>query len=115
MIESTTVPAPILSSPQQSKTKKRINRSRSQWKSLLDDFHRSGLTKVDFCQQHGVATSSLNRWQKILAYDSGGNFIDVTEPLSVAPAAPLSPRERDDAWQVELALGNDIVLRLRTA
>ena len=115
MIESTTVPAPILSSPQQSKTKKRINRSRSQWKSLLDDFYRSGLTKVAFCQQYGVATSSLNRWQKILAHESGGNFIDVTEPLSVAPTALSSTQEGNDVWQVELALGNDIVLRLRTA
>lgn len=115
MIESTTIPAQILSSPQQSKTKKRINRSRSQWKSLLDDFHRSGLTKVAFCQQYGVATSSLNRWQKILAQKSGGDFIDVTEPLSVAPAALPSTRECDDAWQVELVLGNNIVLRIRTA
>ncbi len=114
MIESTTAPTPTLSSPQQSRTKKRTNRSRSQWKSLLDDFHGSGLTKVAFCQQYGVATSSLNRWHKILAQESGGDFIDVTEPLSVAPAALSSTREGDDAWQVELALGNNIVLRMRT-
>ena len=64
MIEPTTAVA--LSSPQQSRPKKRINRSRRQWQSLLDDFHRSGLTKVAFCKQHGVATSSLNRWQRML-------------------------------------------------
>ncbi len=115
MTESTTAPAPIYSSPHQPKTKKRINRSRGEWTSLLDDFYRSGLTKVAFCQQYGVAISSLNRWQKILAQESGDDFIDVTEPLSVVPAALSSTREGDDAWQVELALGNDIVLRIRTA
>ena len=115
MIESTTAPAPILSSPQRPNTRKRINRSRSQWKSLLDDFHHSGLTKVAFCKQRGVATSSLNRWQKILIQESGGDFIDVTEPLSVIPATPPSIQEDDPGWQVELALGNDIVLRIRTA
>ena len=114
MIEPTTAVA--LPSPQQSKPKKRINRSRSQWQSLLDDFHRSGLTKVAFCKQHGVATSSLNRWQRMLeGQPEGGDFVDVTEPLSLAPAAPSRRRDPDNAWQVELALGNDIVLRIRTA
>ena len=112
MLEPTT--ATPLSSQPQHKPKKRISRSRSQWRSLLDDFHRSGLTKVAFCKQHGVASSSLNRWQKILAQEPGGDFIDVTEPLSVTPAAPPSTQESDPGWQVELALGNNTVLRIRT-
>ena len=116
MIESTTAPAPIPSSLQPSRTKRRINRSRQQWQALLDDFHRSGLTKVAFCKQRSVATSSLNRWQRILEGQSeSGGFIDVTEPLSLAPASASPSSDPDDAWQVELALGNDIVLRIRTA
>ena len=114
MIEPTTAIA--LPSSQNPKPKKRINRSRSQWQSLLDDFHRSGLTKVAFCKQHGVATSSLNRWQRMLdGQPERVDFVDVTEPLALAPV-PASPRrDPDNAWQVELALGNDIVLRIRTA
>ena len=49
MIEPNTAVA--LPSPQQSRPKKRINRSRRQWQTLLDEFYRSGLTKVAFCQQ----------------------------------------------------------------
>jgi hypothetical protein len=114
MIEPTT--AVTLPSPQQSRPKKRINRSRSQWQSLIDDFHRSGLTKVAFCKQYGVATSSLNRWQRMLEdQPERSDFIDVTEPLSRAPAAPAPGCDPDNAWQVEVALGNDIVLRIRTA
>lgn len=45
-----------------------------------------------------MANSSLNRWQKILARESGEEFIDVTEPLSVAPAALPSTREADEIW-----------------
>ena len=114
MIEPTTTVD--LPSPQQSKPKKRVNRSRSQWQSLLDDFHRSGLTKVAFCKQHGVATSSLNRWQRMLdGQPERVDFVDVTEPLALA-SVPASPsRDLDNAWRVELALGNDIVLRIRTA
>ena len=114
MIEPTA--AVTLPSPQQPRPKKRIKRSRGQWQSLLDDFHRSGLTKVAFCKQRGVATSSLNRWQRMLeGQPEGGNFVDVTEPLSVAPVSASTRRDSDNAWQVELALGNDIVLRIRTA
>ena len=114
MIEPTTAVA--LSSPQQSRPKKRINRSRRQWQSLLDDFHRSGLTKVAFCKQRGVATSSLNRWQRMLeGQPEGSGFVDVTEPLARTPASPAPRRDPDNAWQVELALGKNIVLRIRTA
>ena len=114
MIEPTTaIPLPSSQNP---KPKKRINRSRSQWQSLLDDFHRSGLTKLAFCKQRGVATSSLNRWQRMLeGQPESGDFVDVTEPLSLAPAPASPSRDTNNAWQVELALGNDIVLRIRTA
>lgn len=114
MIDPTTAVA--LPLPQQSRPKKRTNRSRRQWQSLLDDFHRSGLTKVAFCKQHGVATSSLNRWQRMLESQAeSSDFIDVTEPLSRAPATPSPRRDPDNAWQVELVLGIDVVLRIRTA
>ncbi len=114
MIEPTTAVA--LPSPQQSRPKKRINRSRSQWQSLLNDFHRSGLTKVAFCKQHGVAASSLNRWQRVLeGQPDSGDFVDVTEPLSCASSIPSPGSHGNSGWEVELALGNDIVLRIRTA
>jgi hypothetical protein len=105
----------VTPSQPQPKAKKRIMRSRSQWKTLLEEFNSSGLSKVAFCKQHGIAISSLNRWQKMLEEKTGGaDFIDVTEPLSIAPAGPSLTPECDNLWQVELALGNDIVLRLRT-
>jgi len=99
----------------QTKPNKRVNRTRGQWQAVLDDFNSSGLTKVAYCKQHGIATSSLNLWQRILEEQAGGaDFIDVTEPLSIAPATPSPTHEGDKVWQVELALGAGIVLRLRT-
>jgi transposase-like protein len=106
---------PALPSQPQAKPAKRVMRTRSQWQTVLDDFNRSGLSKVAYCKQHGIATSSLNRWQRILQDECGGaDFINVTEPLSIAPATPSPTCDSDKAWQVELALGAGIVLRLRT-
>ena len=98
----------------QPKPAKRTMRSRRQWKALLEEFNTSGLSKTAFCKKHRISTSSLYRWQQLFSQDAGGSdFIDVTEPLSVTPAAqPV--HERDDNWQVELALGAGSVLRLRT-
>jgi hypothetical protein len=99
----------------QSQPEKRVMRTRSQWQALLDEFNGSGLTKVAFCKQYGVSTSSLNRWQRILEKKSGSaDFIDVTEPLFSAPITSSPTGEGDDAWQVELVLGAGVVLRLRT-
>ena len=93
----------------------RLTRSRSQWKALLEEFNSSGLTKSAFCKKHRIATSSLYRWQRLLAEQPGGDsdFIDVTQPLSHTPLLPPA-HARDNAWQVELELGTGIVLRLRT-
>jgi len=105
-----------IASPSQPQTKpaKRVMRSHSQWKALLEEFSNSGLTRTAFCKKHRIATSSLYRWQQIFSQDAGDtDFIDVTEPLSITPAPP-PVHECDNNWQVELALGAGIVLRLRT-
>lgn len=97
----------------QPRTKKRVMRSRRQWKTLLEEFNTSGLTKTAFCKKHRIATSSLYRWQQIVSQHAGDtDFIDVTGPFSITPAPPVN--ERDNNWQVELELGTGIVLRLRT-
>ena len=98
----------------QPKPAKRIMRSRSQWKALLEAFNTGELTKAAFCKKHRIATSSLYRWQQILSQGTvDTDFIDITEPLSITPAPP-PVHECDNNWQVELALGAGIVLRLRT-
>lgn len=109
-----------ISSTEQAPTKKRTFRSRSQWQAIVNDFHRSGFTQIAFCQQHGIPVSSLSRWQRIFAQQTEvvaarGDFVDVTEPLALVPPASVRCDADNTDWQVELALGKGIVLRLRTA
>ena len=116
MITSTS-PTELLSQAQPNpnlKSRTRVMRSQGQWKALLEEFNTSGLTKSAFCKKHRIATSSLYRWQQLLAEHAGPtDFIDVTQPLSSTPVPPPAP-SGDNDWQVELELGADVVLRLRT-
>lgn len=108
-------PTTAIPSHPQSKSKARVFRSRAQWKSLVEKFNSSGLTKSAFCKHHGVTTSCFYRWQKILAEESApANFIDITEP--VARATVTEPvTEAHNHWQVELELGSGVILRVRTS
>jgi hypothetical protein len=95
------------------KNKRRVWRTKAQWKALLEECAASGLTKTAFCQKHHIANSSFCRWQKYFASQPAApDFIDITEPLAQA-APPLPDSGRDDHWQVELELGPGVVLRMR--
>ncbi len=96
------------------KPKTRVQRTKAQWKSLLEQYATSGLTQAAFCQKHRIATSSLCKWRKYFAsQDAASDFIDITESLAKTPS-PFGDSDRDDQWQVELELGRGVVLRVRT-
>ena len=46
------------------KSRIQTQRTRARWRSLVDDFTTSGLTKAAFCRKRGIAISGLYRWQK---------------------------------------------------
>lgn len=99
----------------QPSTKSWTRRSRAQKRSLVEQFHTSGLTKTAFCKQHGIASSCLNRWQKTFAAESSADaFIDITAPVKAAAArCPEHPSQTQPHWQVELELGQGVILRVR--
>ena len=115
MITSTSATALHTQPQTHPKSTIRVTRSQDQWKALLEEFTTSGLTKSAFCKRHRIATSSLYRWQRLFAEQSGEvtDFIDVTPPLSINPSPSPAPAGDND-WQVELELGPGFVLRLRT-
>jgi hypothetical protein len=103
-----------LPSPLPVKSKSRTQRTRGQWKSLVDEFNASGLTKTAFCKKNHIANSCLYRWQKVFTgQPAAAEFIDITEPVA-RTSRTLAVPESDGLWQVELELGSGMVLRVRT-
>ena len=54
----------------------RRRRNRAEAERLLREFEASGMTCVEFCQQHGLAPSSLTRYQRRRQQEQKGGSAD---------------------------------------
>jgi putative transposase len=111
---------------------RRQQRSRAQWQSLIERAKRSPLSTAAFCRGEGVSTASFYAWRKRIgnsapqsAAVTGCAPVPARSAATVAAALPgeaagfldlgtLANAPREAAcWDLELALGTGVVLRLR--
>lgn len=90
-------------------------RSRAQWRSLIERAEHSPLSVRAFCAAQGISTASFYLWRKRLGVDheqvapAAVRFLDLGELAAQAGAGA----DDSGGWEVELALGDGLVLRLR--
>ena len=90
---------------------RRVRRSESEWREIFNRFDESTLTPEAFCAEHGIVVSSFIRWRKKLRPGLGASSVVAHDPVFVE----LTPEGEASPWEVELALGAGVVLRLRRA
>ncbi len=73
-------------------------RGAQEWRELLADFDLHEGTKAEFCRHHGISPGSLSYWR---GKCEATGFVRIEAP-ALAPG-----------WDVELELGDGMVLRLR--
>jgi transposase-like protein len=80
------------------------SRSRADWEQLVAAYERRMVTRRAFCVEAGVAPSTLDYWRRKLKDEGSGTagFIE----LAGGGEADRS------GWEVELTLGDGMVLRL---
>lgn len=84
-------------------TSRRGGRSRADWERLVSEYETSGMGRKAFCAERSVAVTSLDYWRrKLKAESSSIGFVE----LGAVAAEPSS------GWDIELALGDGVVLRL---
>ncbi len=79
-------------------------RSRADWEQLLAAYERRTVTRWAFCAEAGVSPSTLDYWRRKLR-DEGlatAGFIELAG----------SGEAGRSGWEVELTLGDGVVLRL---
>lgn len=94
--------------------KTRVRRTAAQWQGLMDRFEASGLTQVEFCRQNEVAFGTFSAWRRKLADREAQPLASPTGENLFVEFAAQPPRQLESSdWDVELALGGGMVLRLR--
>lgn len=93
-------------------------RSREQWRRLMLDYEASGQSQQVFCREHGLALSTFARWRGILAGHPsavGDEPAGEAQRLFAELTIPARERAFDETspWEIELALGGGVVLRMR--
>jgi hypothetical protein len=89
-------------------------RSRAEWQSLIARAEGSPLSVRAFCAAQGISTASFYLWRKRLGADIeqvapvAASFLDLGELAAHARAGA----DCAGGWELELALGDGLVLRL---
>jgi hypothetical protein len=99
-------------------TERRARRSRAQWQSLIERGERSRLGIAAFCRGEGVSTASFYAWRKRLRQPpapAGGSASGETQARhdTFLDLGALGGGGGAGRWDIELALGDGVVLRLR--
>ena len=87
----------------------RVRRTPAQWRRLVDEYAQSGVGVGQFCRERGLSMSSFRNWRHKLGQLGPRD----AEPAGFVELAVPSARESQGRLEVELELGDGIVLRLR--
>lgn len=78
-------------------------RSRAEGERLVEEFERSGQGLGAFCAARALSVNTLNYWRTKLGQEGvRSSFVELEPVASVG-----------GGWEMELALGDGVVLRLR--
>ena len=76
-----------------------VVRSATEWTGIMADYERSGLSQRKFCASRGLSLKTFGNWRHRLGAGKG-SFVALSPPA-------------ESGWDVELDLGDGVVLRLR--
>ncbi|MEY6434015.1 IS66 family insertion sequence element accessory protein TnpB [Thioalkalicoccus limnaeus] len=96
-------------------TTTRVRRTRADWQAVISRAERSALSTAAFCAAEGISTASFYLWRKRLGASNPPQGDVGEEAPEFLDLGLLSrPVKMDTAsWDLELDLGDGVVLRLR--
>jgi len=96
--------------------KPRVMRSKAQWQSLITEYENSPLNQQAFCDKHKIAVSSFHKWRKHFGLQPpAAPFVEIGQALAAASVSEQTSSDAEKSWEVELELGQGLLLRLRYA
>lgn len=91
--------------------KRNQRRTRAERVEILEQFHRSGLTRKAFSQSYHVALSTLSKWLTNEKRASTARPPMIFREVTVPIASPHPPTQ----WAVEIVAPDGVTIRCREA
>jgi len=90
---------------------RRRHKTAEQWQKLIEQYHASGQSGVQFCRAQGIGYASFCKWRQRLA---DGPEVQPEDRASLPSFIDLGRLSGQAApgWQITLRLGNGIELCL---
>lgn len=84
----------------------RAVRSEAEWRTLMTEYERRNGTQVSFRKARGVPQKTFQGWRRKRGLTAGAAAGKLGGFVKIAPAS-------GPGWDIELSLGDGVVLRLR--
>jgi len=102
---------------------KQVRRSPEEWQALIKQFNQSQLSRQAFCKQQSLALSTFDLWRRRLKIvdaqpprPSEAMFVELSSSDDARSSARSGqPLPAPTGWDIELQIGDGVVLRLRQA
>ena len=99
---------------EESSSQPRARRSRSEWKTIIEQYESSGLSAVEFSRLHNLSYQSLAKWRSTFRNETDHDDLESTSGFIELSTEDFPVSQSDtDNWSVELVLKDNIVLRIR--
>ena len=87
----------------------RRRRGTRQWQQLIAAQADSGLSQREFCARESIPLGSFCNAKRRLQGNGSAAVEAASDFVSLSPARPPAPA----GWEVELSMGDDVIVRVR--
>lgn len=90
-------------------------KTRAEWQKLVNDFATAGLSVTEFCKSREVSYPSFSKWRVALQERPKKRPASSPDFLELSAPSPATNVRFPDHYEIELALGDQVILRIRRA
>jgi hypothetical protein len=94
------------------KAKPRKRLTPEQWQAIIKDFEHSGQTVEQFCKQRDLGYVSFCKWRHRFSKKEDVATKNMSTPDFIDLGVLDAPQSSQPGWNIVLALGNGVELRL---
>ena len=89
-------------------TQRRVRRTADEWRELISEHARSGLTQSEFCSQHAIRLATFSKARQRLSGTDKASTNRLPEFVAVATTTHDAGH-----WELELEVAQRVVIRLK--